>query len=142
MATTLWDKFQAAVEWLNAGLTRAGIVTIAGAESSNPLEIQPAVSVPTAAPTVAANGRSVEGRSTVDFGIQFSIAGESATFRPYLYDGVAWHAAQNDIVVQAQAGDTNVYLDAFDCETWNRVYLRMIVAPTSGTARVTAMPTS
>lgn len=135
--TDLWTRFQSAVRWLVEGST-AGVRTITGAPVADMVTVV-VDNAPSPAPATAADGIDVRGVRTVDMAAEFEIAGESAVLRIYVFNG-AWYAAAEDVTVTAQAGESRVFLDPFDVESWQRVYVRIITAPTSGALTVRACP--
>jgi hypothetical protein len=135
--TDLWTRFQSAVRWLVEGST-AGVRTISGSPVAAMVEVV-STSVATAAPAAIDDGIDVRGVRTLDMAAEFEIAGESATVRIYVFNGV-WYAAAEDLTITAQAGETTAFLNPFDCESWQRVYVRIITAPTSGAVTLRACP--
>lgn len=141
--STLWDRFQQAVEWLDTAATAlSGIRTVAGAELGNFDEIVAATSGATAAPSSSTDGIDVEGRRTVDLAFKFSVAGETATVRVYLYDaaGDAWYSPESDKSLTLQSGESNLYIEPLDVETFDRIDVRIITAPSSGTLQILGSP--
>jgi len=141
VATTLWDKFQASIRWLTADeSTLAAVTTAKGAEPSDPAAFLPvATSIPTAAPSLPTDGLDVGGFATLDIGLTFGTVGSGATLRFYLYDGANWFAPEADTVVAGIAGEARIYLPPFDCESWDRIYMR-VIAISAGDINGNAMP--
>lgn len=140
MATDLWTKFKGAVRWAGETFGRAAIATIKASPEASLAELLAAASADNGAPGTGDAGISVQGFATVDLGFIFSVTAEAATFRFYLGDGTDWYTPEADKTVTAQTGETNVYIEPLDVESWDRLYARLITPPTSGTVAAKAGP--
>ncbi len=136
----LWARFQGAVHWVGENVGNAAIAVIGAAHVTDVVEVLPATSVVTSAPTLPTDGIDIRGVRTIDIGVTFGTVGEGATLRPYLYCSQGWFAAGEDLAIVTQADETTIFLNAFDVESWQRMALRVITAPTTGTVQAVCSP--
>lgn len=135
MATTLWDKFQAAVRWAR-GTTDAAIAVISGAPAQQTPHLLIDASAAAAAPTLATHGASIEGYRTVNLSYAHSDVGATSAVQIHLHDGVGWYPFGDPLAL----GKAREALGPLDTEGWSRIALEITTAPGAGTLTSSVFP--
>lgn len=118
--TDLWTKFQTALVFVRAAL-EAGVAIVQRAPASQtPGALLTASTGTTAAPTLAAQGLSIEGWRTVNLCSKLASGSAfTATIQIYLYAG-GWYPFTSVDLTEADG-----VLDALDTEGFERLYVRV-----------------
>jgi len=118
----LWSKFQSAVIFARGALSAAVAVVQRTPATQVELLLLTAADAPTAAPTLATHGASIEGFRTVNL-YAFASGTYAATVTLWFYTGARWIIAASIDLTDATGA-----LDPFDVEGYQRLHCQVTAA--------------
>jgi hypothetical protein len=125
MATTLWDKFQAAVRWVRDTTDSAVAALLVGPPHQDAHSLLDGQGSATSDPSTGTDGANIEGWRTVQLFYSHNTGGDTSEIKIWLFDGSDWYPDQTVSLDQDKG-----ILDPYDVEgCWERIDAQLTTAP-------------